>query len=52
MSDLSATTDIHEEGRREGFQILPDTIYGAGSPRRSEASDIVDSLNALPWKVT
>jgi hypothetical protein len=55
MSDLSATTDIHEEGRREGFQILPDTIYGVGSPRRIETSDIalvVDSLNALRWKVT
>jgi hypothetical protein len=55
MSDLSATADIHEEGRREGFQILSDVICRAGSPRRIEASDIalaVDSLNALRWKVT
>jgi hypothetical protein len=55
MSDLSATADIHEEGRHEGFQIFPDVICGAGSPRRIERSDIalaIDSLNALRWKVT
>jgi hypothetical protein len=55
MSDLSATADIHEEGRHEGFQILSDVICRAPSPRRIEANDIalaVDSLNALCWKAT
>jgi hypothetical protein len=54
MSDLSAITDIHEEGRREGFQTLSDAICGAGSLRRIEASDIAraNGLNALRRKAT